>query len=60
MNAQHKINKRNSRLRRINKQIEWWTLRFGGETIANDAEKKLTAVNLNRLNDLKELLEKEV
>lgn len=57
MNAQHKINKRNARLRRIGRQIEWWTVR--AESIVTDDEKKRNEVHLNRLNNLKALLEKE-
>ncbi len=36
MNAQHRINKRNARMRRINRQIEWWT----AKTVQKSDEKQ--------------------
>lgn len=55
MNAQHRINKRDARLRRINRQIEWWTNRTS--QAVNEQESSVGGKILEALKRLKQRYE---
>lgn len=55
MNAQHRINKRDARLRRINRQIEWWTNRTS--QAVNEQESGVGGKILEALKRLKQRYE---
>lgn len=55
MNAQHRINKRDARLRRINRQIEWWTNRTS--QAVNEQEFSVGGKILEALKRLKQRYE---
>lgn len=56
MNAQHRINKRDARMRRINRQIEWWTAKKDSQK-PDQKETGIAASILTALNKLKEQYE---